>query len=281
MLKKTKNVIDYKNIFDLIEEGFRKEAFRNKSTKERNDIKSRLKELKKDEDRPSKNNDFFDLLVRIVFYSGMTAQTVTNKRAIIKKHFPTWNKVSDYDDKDIKKIMSDTKMIRHESKIKACVDNAKEFKKIVKKYGSFSKYIDAFNAKDSFENLMFLKEDLEARFSYLGGITVYHFLKDIGMPVLKPDRVIMRIFERLGLIDHHKQYLRAIFHGREFAGITNLPIRYIDRVFVAYGQRERKELGLKKGICLGEPRDPRCDICYARSICKYYKKHGPSSCQAP
>lgn len=40
---------------------------------------------------------------------------------------------------------------------------------------------------------------LQERFEYLGEITVYHVLTDIGLPVLKPDRVVTRMFARLGI----------------------------------------------------------------------------------
>src|SRR5216683_2250285 len=96
--------------------------------------------------------------------------------------------VADYSDDDVAAIMSDPGMIRNRRKITACIENARVMRQLIEEYGSFGRYIASFAAADSFENLLLLKEELEARFQYLGGVTVYHFLTDIGMPVLKPDR---------------------------------------------------------------------------------------------
>src|SRR5690606_16062988 len=143
--------------------------------------------------------------------------------------------------KEIAEIVEDKKMIRNERKIRACIENAKTFKEIITKFGSFQNYLNHFEANKSFENLILLKEELEHRFEYLGCITVYHFLTDLGFNVLKPDRVIMRIFKRLGLIEHENQFLKAVIQGRKFSEATGYPIRYIDITFVKYGQEGRSE----------------------------------------
>ena len=114
-----------------------------------------------------------------------------------------------------------------------------------------------------------LKEELEARFAYLGGITVYHFLTDLALPVLKPDRVIARIFRRLGLVEYERQHLKTVIHGRKFAEATELPIRYVDIVLVAYGQVRSIEIGIDRGICLKEP---RCDLCSLTGVCQFWQQ---------
>ena len=122
---------------------------------------------------------------------------------------------------------------------------------------------------------MLFREELQTRFSYLGEITVYHFMKEIGIPVLKPDRVVMRIFKRLGLVDNELQFLKANVRGKEFAQATEHPIRYIDKVFVVFGQVATSYLGINKGICLKD--NPRCNLCYARPYCNFYQERGKPS----
>lgn len=118
---------------------------------------------------------------------------------------------------------------------------------------------------------MLLKEELEYKFNYLGNITVYHFLTDIGLPVLKLDRVITRIFKRLGLIENEKQLLKTVIQGRKFAEATKLPIRYIDIIFVRYGQQgESKFFSMIDGICL--EKYPKCNFCGATEYCNDYKR---------
>lgn len=210
----------------------------------------------------------FALLRDVVFYSGFRAATVTARMNTIKCWFPDWRTVADYSDADVAKIMSDSGMIRNKRKISACIENARVMRQLIEEHGSFARYVASFAPKDSFENLLLLKEELEARFQYLGGITVCHFLTDIGMPVLKPDRVICRIFHRLGLTESEGQLLKTVIQGRKFAEATGLPIRYIDIVFVAYGQAQSTEFGIDRGICL---KYPRCSVCGIKEFCRWYQ----------
>jgi len=157
-------------------------------------------------------------------------------------------------------------MISHERKILACIANAKTFASLISKHGSIKNYIDSYSPTESFENLLLFKEALETSFAYLGGITVYHFMTDIGLPVLKPDRVMCRIFERLGLLENQRQLLKAVIQGRRFSDATGLPIRYIDIVFVAYGQVKSDEIGISEGICMTKP---RCGECRIQDYCRF------------
>jgi DNA-3-methyladenine glycosylase I len=234
------------------------------------DFEKRYGKFKLFENKVRSNDDFFQMLIMIIFYSGFKAEIVEKKEKIILGHFPDYKTVSIYSDEDFFKIFSDSNMIKNERKIKSCIKNAKVFDEIVNQYGSFQNYIDSFDAQSSFENLIFLKEELEYRFDYLGGVTVYHFLTDIGFNVLKPDRVILRIFKRLGLIENEKQLLKAIVLGQLFSKQTEIPIRYIDIILVKYGQQgESEKFGLKNGICL--EKEPNCNICGLISYCKYNK----------
>jgi len=52
--------------------------------------------------------------------------------------------------------------------------------------------------------------------------------------------------------------------GRKFAKATKLPIRYIDIIFVLYGQEDSARF---KTICSTEK--PKCDICGVKKYCNY------------
>src|SRR5205823_4172284 len=89
----------------------------------------------------------------------------------------------------------------------------------------------------------------------------------------KPDRVVKRIFARLGLAEEDATPMVMIDEGRKFAQATGLPIRYIDIIFVYYGQMQAKEVGLEHGICL--EKSPSCEMCGAKRYCDYYaRRHG-------
>jgi len=255
----------YQHVFKLLEESLIHYGTRRLPLDQ---IRAELDRYKTFAGRKLTDDEYHSTLVNVVFYSGFRAATVTAKRDIIKRWFPDWRTVAEYSDRNVAAVLSDPTMIRNKRKIKACIHNARIMKALIGEYGSFRKYIASFNAARSFENLMLLKEELEARFGYLGGVTVYHFLTDIGMPVLKPDRVICRIFQRLGLIENDGQLLKTVIQGRKFAEATGYPIRYIDIVFVAYGQAQSLEFGIDRGICLKEP---RCAVCGLQEVCRWYQ----------
>ncbi len=258
-------ITDYKDIFDKAEKTLRQHSWFSD-----NEFDRQYGQFKKFVDKNRSDQELFEMLIMIIFYSGFRASTVEKKEQIILSHFPDYKTVSDYTDKEFNRIFSDSMMIRNERKIKSCITNAKIFRAIVNEHGSFQNYLDSFDANSSFDNLILLKEELEYRFDYLGGTTVYHFLTDIGFNVLKPDRVILRIFKRLGLIDTEKQLLKTVVQGRLFAKATGLPIRYVDIIFVKYGQQGESEMfGLKNGICL--EKNPNCKICGLKDYCKFEK----------
>jgi len=254
----------YKEIFNQIET-----TLRNVSALSRELFDSRFGEFKDYENQSLSNDEYFSRMVAIIFYSGFRAETVTKKLDVIVSHFPNYETVANYGENEMHKILSDPRMIQNHKKIKACIENAKIFKEIVHEYGSFDDYVKSFGPNDSFENLMLFKEEIEYKFAFLGGITVYHFMMDIGLPVIKPDRVMTRIFKRLGLIESEKQYLKTVIQGRKFSHATGHPIRYIDIIFVKYGQKgEGKYSSLKDGICL--EKNPKCMICGVKDYCSYY-----------
>ncbi len=260
------NTFPYKDVFEAVEKRLIEAG---SAQMDRAKIQEQLDKYKQFESRVLTDDQYFSILVLVTFYSGFRAATVTSRQHIIQKHFPSWRVASAYAEKDIKKIINDPEMISHEGKIRACVANAKTFSSLISKHGSIKNYIDSYSPTASFENLLLFKEALEASFAYLGGITVYHFMTDIGLPVLKPDRVMCRIFERLGLLENQGQLLKAVIQGRKFAAATGLPIRYIDIVFVAYGQVESKEIGISEGICL---KKPRCSECSIQEHCVFIDK---------
>ena len=256
---------DYNLIFNEIESTLIRIGEKNLPVDQ---IRSNLNPFKYLEGKTFTDSEYYWIIVYVIFYSGFRAATVTAKLDLIRKYLHDFVKVSTYDDTQINEILNDPEMIKNSRKILACVKNARTFMTIVSEYGSFQKFVDSYAPRESFENLMLLKEDLEYRFEGLGKVTTYHVLTDIGMPVIKPDRVICRIFQRLGLIDNEGQLLKTVIQGRKFAQATRHPIRYIDIVFVAYGQMESREFGITRGICLEE--SPSCLLCGVKSYCNYY-----------
>ncbi len=233
-----------------------------------------LNALEETKTRANKNftdADYFRMLVLVAFYSGFRAETVTGRLPAIERHFGNYREVADYGPSAISEILDDSGMIRNRSKVNACVDNAKTFRTVVAQYGSFGTYLDSFGPRSSLDSALCLRKDLIQRFRYISGITSFHFLTEIGMPVLKPDRVIRRIFCRFGLVpdesEREARLLETVGEGQKFVEATGRPIRYVDLVFVAYGQVNSQGIGIAQGLCLKD--NPRCAICGAAAYCRY------------
>lgn len=257
-------MIDYRAIFEAFETSLLRH-----STLPEAELREELAAFKIDSSTIFSEDDYYEKLLIAIFYAGMRAQTVTDRWPTIKSYFPDWQTVVSYTQTDIDRMFADPTMLRNRNKINAAVKNARVFQDIARRHGSFSNYLETFEPYDDFRNVISLKDEMQYRFAGLGPITTYHFMTDIGLPVLKPDRVIRRIFKRLGIIEDEGQLLETVKQGREFAAATGLPIRYIDIVFVVYGQAANIEWGLPRGICLGA--NPSCRVCDARIYCNYFR----------
>lgn len=227
------------------------------------------------------DDDYHWVLVYVAFYSGMKAKIVEQRMPIIREFLHGYQRVADYDDENVKRMMSDDRMLRYEKKIRASIQNARAVREVVSRYGSFRAYLDSFDSKDPSENLLRLRNDLMSRFKMIGPITSFHFMMDVGLPVLKPDRVIMRVFERLGLIPtkslSEENLQEVVRQGLEFSKTTGKPIRQIDNMLVSFGQvGGSSDLGIPQGICL--EKSPKCSVCDMRAWCGFFKKLAPTSC---
>jgi len=259
-------VKDYKAIFDRIESTLFEVGSR---TLSRDQVRAALEPSKHLEGKRFTDDEYYTILVHIVFYSGFKAQTVSDKLPVIDRHFPNYSVVADYDESTVQSILNDPQMIKHEGKIRACTRNAKVFRDLIGKYGSFQEYVRSLPSADS--EIIGLRDKFRQLFGFLGERTAFHFMMDIGVPVLKPDRVIERIFKRLGVVQNDltgdSLYVALIQEGRKFAQATGHPIRYVDAVFVSYGQVQDSSVGLESGLCLET--NPSCSICGAAKYCDY------------
>lgn len=263
---------DYKAIFEGIESTLFRTASRSVSSET---IRSHLEPYKHYEGRQLSDDEVYTKLVHVAFYAGFRAQTVSDRIAVIDRHFPNYTIVAGYDGREMQRILGDSQMIRNSRKIQACIENARTLKALISKYGSFHKFVQSLPPFKSDRELLALREEYRRLFRYLGERTAFHFMMDVGIPVLKPDRVIERIFKRLGLVSKNLMgdplYVALIREGEKFVQATGYPIRYVDIIFVAYGQMQDKEIGLDKGICL--ELNPGCSTCGASQFCDYWADH--------
>lgn len=140
----------------------------------------------------------FEFLILEGFQAGLSWRTVLHKRENFRKAFDNfdYNKVSKYNSKKIKSLMSDAGIIRNKLKIQGAVTNANAFIAVRKEFGTFSKYIWSFvddkPIKNRFKTLKQLpartplsdriSADLKKRgFKFVGSTIVYAHMQATGM----------------------------------------------------------------------------------------------------
>lgn len=134
----------------------------------------------------------FEMLILESFQAGLSWECVLNKREAFRKAFDEFDleKICSYDEKKMEALRQDTGIIRNRRKIKAAVDNARIFKKIVEEYGSFSRYLWGYTAgqvvyetnKASSPLSDMISKDLKKRgMTFVGTTIIYAYLQAVGV----------------------------------------------------------------------------------------------------
>jgi DNA-3-methyladenine glycosylase I len=140
----------------------------------------------------------FEFLILEGAQAGLSWTTILKRRGGYRKAFSDFDvlKVSKYNKKQIKKLLKDESIIRNNLKINSAINNANQFLKIQKEYGSFDNYLWEFvnhkPIKNKFKNLSDLpastriseklSEDLKKHgFNFVGPTICYALMQAIGM----------------------------------------------------------------------------------------------------
>lgn len=129
---------------------------------------------------------------------GLSWGLIMKKREVIRKCFENfdYDKISQFCEKDVQKILNTEGMLRSVNKINAIINNAKCYQKIREEFGSFCDYLWAYSdgktiiydghkdGKIPVSNGLSKKisKDLKKRgFKYIGEITIYSHLQACGI----------------------------------------------------------------------------------------------------
>ena len=134
----------------------------------------------------------FEMLILESFQAGLSWECVLNKRKDFEEAYNNFNidKICKYDDKKIKELLSNEKLIRNKLKINASINNSKIFKKIQNEYGTFHNYLKTFTNDviiyeiDKTTNQLSddLSKDLQKRgMKFVGSTIIYSYLQAIGI----------------------------------------------------------------------------------------------------
>jgi DNA-3-methyladenine glycosylase I len=140
----------------------------------------------------------FEFLILEGAQAGLSWSTVLKKREGYRKAFSGFDpkKVARFTPQKIEKLMVNPGIIRNRLKIQSAVNNAKQFLKIQKEFGSFDKYCWQFvggkpirNKRKTFKDIPatskesdLWSKDLKKRgFRFVGSTIIYAHMQAIGM----------------------------------------------------------------------------------------------------
>lgn len=133
----------------------------------------------------------FEMLILESYQAGLSWECVLNKRENFRKAYDNFDidKVCNYDDQKIRELMKNKGIIRNKLKIKASINNAKIFRKIVLEFDGFENYLKIYFDKIIYENDKTTSElsdrisnDLQKRgMKFVGSTIIYSYLQAIGI----------------------------------------------------------------------------------------------------
>ena len=126
----------------------------------------------------SEDSVLFERLVLEINQAGLSWLTILKKRTSIQEAYNKFDicKVANYEEADIKRLMSDSGVIRNRLKINATIYNAKQIIIIQNKYKSFLNWLYIHHPKTKNEWVEIFKDT----FHFTGGEITNEFLMGIG-----------------------------------------------------------------------------------------------------
>ncbi|WP_198435137.1 DNA-3-methyladenine glycosylase I [Aerococcus urinae] len=142
---------------------------------------------------PNLQDDYlFEMLILESFQAGLSWETVLNKRAAFRQAYDQFDvaKVAQYGEGKIQELLTNEKIIRHQAKIRASIQNAQVFQSIQVAYGSFYTYLCQFTQGKRRVELgrttsplsAVISKDLKQKgMSFVGPTIIYSYLQACGI----------------------------------------------------------------------------------------------------
>ena len=144
------------------------------------------------------DRELFELLILEGAQAGLSWSTILKRREGYRQAFANFdvNKVAKFTEADFNQLIENTGIIRNKLKIKSAINNAKQFIKVQKEYGSFETYIWSFVVNKPIKNTIttlseipsytplseVISKDLKKQgFNFVGPTIVYAYMQSIGI----------------------------------------------------------------------------------------------------
>ncbi len=120
--------------------------------------------------------DYLGVMSHAIFQAGLSWKMIDAKWDSYLRLFDGFEpqRVAAFDDADVERIIADGGIVRTRKKILATIDNARTLLALDRDHTGFANYVTSFTDYDA------LATDLQARFKFLGPLSVYYFVFRTG-----------------------------------------------------------------------------------------------------
>ncbi|MES2366011.1 MAG: DNA-3-methyladenine glycosylase I [Pseudomonadota bacterium] len=136
----------------------------------------------------------FEKLCLEGFQAGLSWRTILAKRENFREAFHgfNYNKIAEFTEKDVARLLLDKGIVRHRGKIEAVINNAQRAIELVKQEGSLAAYIWQFEpisehavtpqtVSTSVESVALSKSLKKQGWKFVGPTTIYAFMQAMGL----------------------------------------------------------------------------------------------------
>lgn len=134
----------------------------------------------------------FEMLILESFQAGISWECVLNKRKYFKEAYDNFDieKIINYNDEKLEKLMNNKNIIRNKLKIKASINNAKVFMDMESEFGSFKNYLlryfKEYPVKEVGKTTSSISDELskdlyKRGMRFVGSTIIYSYLQAIGL----------------------------------------------------------------------------------------------------
>ncbi len=145
----------------------------------------------------------FEKLCLESFQSGLSWRTILSKRESFRDAFCgfDFNKMAEFTQADIERLLQDTGIVRHRGKIEAVINNARCVQELVAAEGSLAAYVWRYEAASpapprtastSPESVAMSKDLKKRGWKFVGPTTVFAFMQAMGLVNDHAEGCVMR-----------------------------------------------------------------------------------------
>lgn len=128
---------------------------------------------------PPNDDAYFENMTRVIFQAGLNWKMIDKKWPNFKKAFQGFSieKVSQFNASDLERLLKNESIVRNRLKIQAAIHNARQFKTVKEKFGSFQSYLDKLDKSNNYASII---KELGKTFQRLGPSSARIFLYTVG-----------------------------------------------------------------------------------------------------